>query len=151
MPSFGPKSRAERETLHPFLQEVLDEVIEYTDYSIICGHRNEEDQMAAFNAVPQASKVKWPDGKHNAQPSMAADLAPYPIDYSERSKAKARFYFLMGCVKAEVENMNATNRSLERPEPEYDVRFGLDWDGDGDFLDQSFDDIGHVEIKLRAR
>jgi len=149
MPSFGPKSRAERETLHPFLQEVLDEVIEYYDFSIIEGHRNEAKQSDAFESG--ASKVEFPDGNHNLLPSMAGDLAPYPIDYSERSKAKARFYFLMGCVKAEVENMNALNRMMGRPEPEYDVRFGLDWDGDGDFLDQSFDDIGHVEIKLRAR
>ena len=47
------------------------------DFAIICGHRNETEQNAAFAAG--RSKVKYPYSKHNANPARAYDRVPYPI------------------------------------------------------------------------
>ena len=47
------------------------------DFAIICGHRGETEQNAAFAAGH--SKVKYPYSKHNANPARAYDRVPYPI------------------------------------------------------------------------
>lgn len=52
------------------------------DITVLCGHRGQADQEAAFAAG--ASKVHWPNSKHNSLPSRAVDLAPYPIAWGDR-------------------------------------------------------------------
>lgn len=47
------------------------------DFAIICGHRGEAEQNAAFAAG--RSKVKYPHSKHNANPARAYDRVPYPV------------------------------------------------------------------------
>lgn len=47
---------------------------------VLCGHRGQADQDAAFAAG--TSKLKWPRGKHNKMPSLAVDVAPEPIDWN---------------------------------------------------------------------
>ena len=130
--SFGSSSQARLDTCHPLIQEILNVAIQYIDFSVICGHRTEVDQNAAFNAVPQVSKVAWPDSKHNSIPSVACDVAPYPIDWDNI----ARFAYLMGVIKG---------IALERG---IDIRTGNDWDGDGDITDHKFMDWPHFELML---
>jgi hypothetical protein len=45
------------------------------DLTILCGHRGQADQDAAFNSG--ASKLRWPRSKHNSMPSLAVDVAPF--------------------------------------------------------------------------
>jgi peptidoglycan L-alanyl-D-glutamate endopeptidase CwlK len=45
------------------------------DFIIACGYRNQEDQDKAY--AQGYSKVKYPNGKHNKNPSLAVDIAPY--------------------------------------------------------------------------
>lgn len=78
--SFGKKSLEQRETLHPDLKKVVDETAKTFNCSIICGHRNEQDQNEAF--VHGKSKLKWPNSRHNSYPSEAVDLTPYPCDWN---------------------------------------------------------------------
>ena len=47
------------------------------DFAVICGHRGETEQNAAFAAG--RSKVKFPNSKHNTNPARAYDRVPYPI------------------------------------------------------------------------
>lgn len=79
MPSFGTRSKEALETLDPELRDVLEEAIEDYDFSIIWGHRGEEDQNHAF--ATGKSKLQWPQSKHNRFPSMAVDIVPYPELY----------------------------------------------------------------------
>ena len=58
--------------------------ISYIDCSVLCGHRGEEDQNKAYDSGN--SKVKWPNGRHNKKPSIAVDVAPYPIDWKDRER-----------------------------------------------------------------
>jgi hypothetical protein len=130
--NFGNTSQARLDTCHPLLQELANEAIKYIDFSIICGHRPKEDQDAAFFAVPQVSKVQWPNSKHNSSPSKAMDVAPYPIDWKDIK----RFAYLMGILKG-----IAMTKGIK-------VRTGVDWDRDGDITDHNFMDWPHIELVL---
>lgn len=51
-----------------------------TDITVLCGFRGEKEQNEAY--AKKASKLQWPNSKHNKLPSLAVDMAPYPIDWS---------------------------------------------------------------------
>lgn len=132
MPSFGSHSKKQRATLDKRLQKILDEAIEYFDFQIVEGHRGKAAQDKAF--ATGASKLRWPYGNHNKMPSLAADLAPWPIDWSNKATALARFAFLMGVIHKVAKDQGTK------------VRFGLDWNRNLDPRDESFVDWGHVEL-----
>lgn len=77
--SWGPTSAARLNTAHPLLITLFNRVIKRSDLphdlSVICGHRNKEDQDAAFAAGN--SRVRWPRGKHNKTPAEAVDVVPF--------------------------------------------------------------------------
>ncbi|MHA1496565.1 MAG: hypothetical protein ACTSRT_03205 [Promethearchaeota archaeon] len=56
------------------------------DFSIICGYRNKEDQEDAFKGG--FSNLHFPYSRHNEFPSMAVDVVPYPVDWSDLDKFK---------------------------------------------------------------
>ena len=105
MPKFGSKSRHHLETCHPDLQTLFNAVIMVVDCSVTCGYRNERDQEKAFNSGN--SKVHYPDGKHNSNPSTAVDVYPWPIDYTDLQ----RYYWFAGWVLAKA----ALLRPLQLP------------------------------------
>lgn len=128
MPSFSKSSKKQLETCHPILQEILNEVIKYVDFKILEGHRTEELQNLYYEQGK--SKLKFPNSKHNKLPSLAVDIAPWPIDWND----KTRFYFLAGVVKGIASAKG------------YKIRHGGDWDSDNDFKDQTFFDLPHFEL-----
>ena len=67
------------ETCDQRLVAVVNEVVKHFDCTILEGWRSEEDQNEAFRTGK--SKLKYPEGKHNKQPSFAVDVAPYPVDW----------------------------------------------------------------------
>jgi peptidoglycan L-alanyl-D-glutamate endopeptidase CwlK len=56
---------------------VFDEVVKDFPCACICGHRGPEEQDRAYRAG--ASKLKWPNSKHNILASEAADVLPLPV------------------------------------------------------------------------
>lgn len=128
MYKFSELSKKRLETCHPDLQRLMNEVIKHYDISILCGHRGEEDQNKAFSEGN--SKLKWPNSKHNSLPSKAVDIMPNPSDW----KDNLRFYHCIGFIKGIADSMNIK------------IRCGIDWDGDNDFKDQTFNDLPHVEL-----
>lgn len=64
------------------------------DITVLCGQRGEAEQDAAF--ARGTSKLQWPKSKHNQTPSLAVDIAPYPIDWQDREA----FLVLRGFVLA---------------------------------------------------
>lgn len=120
--------------LHPTLAYYLDRVLdEVADISLICGHRNQEDQMKAY--FSGNSKLMWPDGKHNKIPSLAVDFQPYPMP-----KGKAKLWAALAYIAGRVVEMAAQDGVV--------IRWGGDWDADGDLTNQNFDDLFHLEIIL---
>ena len=81
MPHFGRKSREQLASCHPTLVTIATRAIEFTDFSVLCGYRDEETQNEL--KAQGFSQVSWPDSKHNQHPSLAFDLAPYPIDWDD--------------------------------------------------------------------
>lgn len=149
---FGRTSTAQLDTLDPDLRRVLERAIAIVDFSVIEGRRSIETQIGYLRRgvtrtidsrhIPRDDDgVYQPDGL-----SQAADLTPYQKDVNPwpleadppavREKKKHRFYFLQGILYA-----------IAREEG-VDVRLGVDWDTDLDFIDQSFDDLGHIELQV---
>jgi len=136
MPSFGTKSRNKLDTCDERLQELFNLVVAKYDCTVLEGHRSIERQAELY--ASGRSKVKL--GKHNAYPSLAIDIAPYPIpdEWGENNfKERAKFYHFAGFVQAAAEITGI------------EIRFGGDWNSDHDFDDQSFDDLVHFELVVK--
>ena len=131
MAEFGTTSEKHLLTCDPKLQILMREVVKGHDCSIREGHRGEELQNKYFNAVPQLSRLKWPDGPHNEIPSRAVHALPHPFPGWKNIKA---FYFFGGYVIRTAEVMGIK------------IRWGGDWDRDKDLGDQDFMDLQHFEL-----
>ncbi|MBW2635997.1 MAG: M15 family peptidase [Deltaproteobacteria bacterium] len=133
MPSHGRTSKRRLDGCSDPVKRVMTEVVKTFDNSILTGIRDKEEQEAAFNSVPQASKKHWPDSVHNVEEpgdlSDAVDAAPYPIDWEDRE----RFHYFAGYVLATARAMG------------YVFRWGGDWDRDTEVNDNEFDDLVHFE------
>lgn len=128
---WSARSNAVRDTLDPFLQELVDYILQHINISLICGFRNEQEQNAAFDAG--ASTLRWPDGNHNQLPSKAVDLQPYPYP-TDSLKLWASLGYIAG-LAAEYARWRGRR-----------IRWGGDWNGDGSMTDQNFDDLFHLEV-----
>lgn len=128
MPSFSDKSRAILDTCDRRLQAICEDVIEHCDFTVLEGHRSNERQDELFHQGK--SKLRAGQSKHNHDPSLAVDLAPYPINWNETR----RFYFLAGRIIQAGAELGIR------------IRWGGDWDSDSDFSDQTFNDLPHFEI-----
>jgi len=132
MPTFSQKSLTQLHTCDERLQSLMTEVIKEIDFSVVEGHRGKEAQNAAY--FKGNSKVRWPHGNHNKSPSRAVDIAPYPIDWSNKLLTQLRFAFLAGYV------MNTASRLGIK------VRWGGDWNRNQDTRDETFLDMPHFEL-----
>ena len=57
------------------------------DIIILFGYRGEKEQNEAFERG--TSKLRWPNSKHNRLPSLAVDIAPYPVEWNNLEAFKA--------------------------------------------------------------
>ena len=129
MARFSTRSKSRLNTCDEKLAKLFEEVVKGFDCTIIEGHRGQKKQDEAYNKGN--SKVKFPNGKHNKSPSLAVDVAPYPIDWRDRD----RFHYFAGYVLGIASQMGIK------------IRWGGDWDMDTQTKDNSFDDLVHFEIK----
>lgn len=120
MPTFSKSSADKLATCDERLQRLFNEVIKYTDCTIVCGHRNQEDQEKAFEQG--FSLARWPKSNHNGLPSLAVDVCPYPIDWGNRE----RFEAFAVLVKEVAQNIGV------------DVEWGGLW---------KFTDLPHWQVK----
>ena len=129
MPRFGKRSKERLSTCDERLQKVFNEVIKYIDCTVLEGHRGQERQDKLFDEGK--TKVKYPSGRHNANPSRAVDITPYPVDWDDRERQTLFAGFVIGTARA----MGIT------------LRWGGDWDMDFKVMDNRFDDFPHFEIR----
>ena len=129
MAKFGKTSREKLATCHPDLQKVFNEVIKHVDCSVLEGHRSCSRQNRLYEEGK--TKVRYPKGRHNAEPSRAADVVPYPIDWKDRE----RFHLFSGFVIGLARGMGIT------------LRWGGDWNMNFEVDDNKFDDFPHFELK----
>lgn len=101
MPTFSKTSEARLQTCHPDLQAVCRELIKQYDFSVLEGYRTEQAQNEAFEKGK--SYVRWPRSAHNKTPSLAVDIVPYPIDWSDVGRFREliiRFDAVAGVLRA---------------------------------------------------
>ena len=99
-------------------------VVKHCDCTVVYGLRTEAEQAK----LVQEGLSKTMNSRHLT--GHAVDLAPWPIDW----KNTKRFYHFGGIVEAVAREMGIP------------IRWGGDWDGDGDLDDQTFMDLVHFEI-----
>lgn len=128
MPSFGKASRKQLDTAHPDLQKLFNKVVQHWDCTVIEGKRSEAQHKK--NLASGASKTLHSKHVTGDKPSMAVDVAPYPIKW----KDEERFYAFAGFVIGVAWMMGIR------------IRWGGDWDSDRDFGDQTFNDLVHFEL-----
>jgi peptidoglycan LD-endopeptidase CwlK len=134
MNQFSEKSLAKLKTCHEDIQTICYEAIKIIDFTILEGHRGQEDQDRAFNEGK--SEKKWPDSKHNELPSVAFDAAPCPVDWNDLK----RFYYFAGIL------IGVSERLISEGKIKHKLKFGGDWDRDNDFKDNKFNDLPHFEL-----
>ncbi len=115
MYSFSKISEQRKSTCHPDLQILVDTIIKYMDISVYDGARGEAKQNAYYK--DGTSRVKYPNSMHNSIPSMAIDIAPYPIN----DKNEIRFAYLGGLIKM------ATELLYEQGKITHKTRWGGAW------------------------
>ena len=86
MAKFSKQSEIKLKELHTDLQSILSEAIKIFDFTILCGYRGQEEQEKAF--LNGNSKAHFGQSKHNFKPSLAVDIAPYPIDWNNVERFK---------------------------------------------------------------
>jgi len=129
MPIFGTASTKKLETCHKDLIAVCELVIETYDFTVLEGHRSGKRQDELFRQGK--SKLKAGQSKHNQSPSMAVDIAPWPIAWENTE----RFYLLAGFMFQAAADLGIR------------IRWGGDWDSDWVHSDQSFMDLPHFELR----
>ena len=129
MPYFGKKSKERLNTCDSKLQKVFNEVIKHVDCSVLEGHRGKDRQNKLYEEGK--TKVKYPNGRHNRQPSSAVDVTPYPVDWKDRERQTLFAGFVIGVAS----------------QMDINLRWGGDWDQDFQVTDNRFDDFPHFELK----
>ncbi len=109
------------------LIDLFSVIVEDVDCTILEGHRDQVTQDAYFHEGK--SQLQWPNSKHNSQPSMAVDVAPYPIDWQNTERFIAFAFYVLGRAK---------ERGIK-------LRLGADWDGDFNPNNNWFDGV-HFEL-----
>lgn len=74
--------------------------------------------------------MSFPHSKHNKTPSMAVDLAPYPIDWKDTGRFKLLAGYIFGLAVA----------------LEIRLRWGGAWVEDFNMENQRLVDLGHFEL-----
>lgn len=139
--TFGNKSKKQLDTCHKDLQTICNEVIKSFDFSILEGTRTLQQQQIYFKDNKSKLDGINKKSKHQSLPSMAVDVAPYPINFENKDKVRARFYLLAGYMLQASEQLYNDNKISHK------LIWGGDWDNDKDFEDQTFDDLPHFELK----
>jgi peptidoglycan L-alanyl-D-glutamate endopeptidase CwlK len=125
--SLTSRDNARLATCDPKLIRLVEYVAKYWPATVLCGHRDQPEQDAAFAAGH--SQLKWPNGNHNSYPATAVDLAPLPLDWSDTP----RFLAFADFVRASARRLS------------YPLRWGGDWDSDP-ATPNKFNDLVHFEL-----
>lgn len=136
---FGAKSMRQLVTCHPDLQRVLYRALGsgVMDFGVTEGHRNQADQEKAF--AEGHSEKHWPTGNHNSLPSNAADLMPVlPAGVDAWGPSGLPYwYMLAGVVQAAAAFEGVP------------VRWGGDFNMNGNLTEKEFKDLPHVELRRK--
>jgi len=130
MAKFGKQSLKNLIGVHPLLIDVLTDAIQHVDFTVLEGVRALNRQKTLYesgaSSTMDSMHLKQPDGF-----AHAVDVAPYPIDWSD----KRRFAYLAGLIMGVAESKGIK------------LTWGNDWDNDGDFDEHKLQDGPHFQLR----
>ena len=111
----------------------IDNTVCYTNSSDYESSKPIMDRIEKINKLYDEgrTKVRHPNGRHNAVPSKAVDVTPYPVDWDDRERQTLFAGFVLGIARG----MGIV------------LRWGGDWDQDFQVMDNRFDDFPHFEVR----
>jgi len=110
-------------------------VIKNYNCTILCGYRDETAQELAFESGK--TKLHYPNGKHNHQPSMAVDVISDPINFEDT----------LLCVWFGGYVMGIAQRLKDEGKMTHGIRWGGSWDGTGKLNTVGMlNDLVHFEL-----
>lgn len=127
MKSYSQRSQDNLDSADPRLILIFTEALQIIDHSILCGYRDGKEQLALY--IEKKTKIRS-GGKHNSKPSLAVDALPYPINYEDTE----RMCLFAGIILAIAHKYGVK------------IRWGRDWDGDTNLIEETFLDYAHFEI-----
>ena len=125
---FSDKSLKKLYKCHPLLVELMLNAIRGSedDFSIICGFRSDKDQQKAYDN--DKSDLEAGESNHNLNPSLAVDIATYPIP-----RTKKEWHDAIPTFKELGDHIQTCAEFLD-----ISISWGGDWD---------MGDYGHFELK----
>ena len=143
--SFSQRSKDRLKGVHPVLVDIVDLTLGtgIMDFGVYEGVRAIEQQQIYFDT----GRTTTMNSKHLVQPDgfgHAVDLYPYPINMKKVNQGNAQEIVRFGVLAGIMKTMALRITS------EYFIRWGGDWDSDGQTLDHSFFDAMHFEIRRKT-
>lgn len=158
---YGPRSLKRLGTCHPLLQKLMMKVGEIFPTTILEGKRSKEQQEK--NVAKGVSKTM--NSLHLREPAEAVDAAPDGFSWPSAPKLQRRIQSITGTLKPDQRaEIDALVQAYVKEVGRWyywagcvlgvakmlgiAIRQGVDWNGNRDIDDQSFDDLPHTELKL---
>jgi len=156
--SLGNKSKLQYDTLHPDLQKIVDEGLRLciVDFSLHEGHRPIAKQHEYFKKGREFKSGRWEvvnkkaiitnvdghyiKGKHNHLPSLAVDFTAYVPDKSRLTWDAVHLTYIAASLVMIADSL------YEKGVITHKLRWGGNWDKDGDLADNTLYDRPHVEL-----
>jgi peptidoglycan L-alanyl-D-glutamate endopeptidase CwlK len=156
--SLGTTSKKVYDTLHPDLQLVVDWVLKYcvVDLTLYEGHRKPEKQFEYYKKGREFKNGRWvvvnqkavitnADGyhklsNHNYNPSHALDFKAYVKDKPQLEWDVPHLTYIAASFVMAAEFLYLQGKITHK------IRWGGNWDKDGDLADNKLYDRPHVEI-----
>jgi peptidoglycan L-alanyl-D-glutamate endopeptidase CwlK len=135
---WGNRSKIYLKSTHFDLVRVLNLALSWSpvDFKITESHRSAERQKALFDQGRSKIDGFHKKGKHNYNPSKAVDIAICVPRKPKLAYDLCNLSMVAGFIIAAGKQLGV------------EIRWGGNWDGDGEILtDQSFDDLCHFELK----
>ncbi len=138
MSGFSPRSLANLAGVHPRLVQLLTEITEHFDCTILDGVRTlaqqEQNVLKGLSKTLASKHLPQDDGL-----AHAVDVAPTPQQWDNSPPSHltkyeveciAFLFYTKGYAKAQG----------------LDVRIGADWNGNNLWTDNTFNDLDHIEL-----
>ena len=154
----GERSKKVYDTLHPDLQQIISRGLKYcaVDMSLYEGHRPPEKQFEYYKkgrelrdgrwvVVNEKAKITNVDGykikgKHNYNPSLAVDLNVYVPGKKQLTWDVPHLTYIAASLVMVAEFLYLEGTISHK------LRWGGNWDKDGDLADNRLYDRPHLEL-----
>lgn len=140
MYNFGKVSKDRLNTCHNDLKLIMNTTITISniDFGIAEGYRSTEDQYKYFKEGKSKVDGITKLGKHNYKPSLAVDI--YIFVDGKAVWDNEHLSYIAGIIHAVTELLFVQGKITHK------IRWGGNFDMDGELLEETFDDRPHFEL-----